>query len=153
MATSTLSTIRSSLNRKRLRLPPLQRISISFQFHKIVKTSAVTLPLKFVKDVSYRPPGTKLNLVNKVTFSLPEKTDECYRFNIQFKVPDMLVLDEPLVGLAIGRHGHVIKLLKRLEKKMTILVVSHDPKELATLVDHSWRMEMGGFLMEELLSV
>ncbi|KAJ6965453.1 hypothetical protein NC652_003358 [Populus alba x Populus x berolinensis] len=47
----------------------------------------------------------------------------------------------------------VIKLLKRLEKKMTILVVSHDPKDLATLVDHSWRMEIGGFLMEELLSV
>ena len=26
-------------------------------------------------------------------------------------------------------------------------------RELATIVDHPWRMEMGGFLMEELLSV
>ncbi|KAL9373728.1 hypothetical protein Peur_033348 [Populus x canadensis] len=60
------TTIQSSLNRKRLRLPPPPPppISISFQFHKIVKTSAVTLPLKLVKDVRYRPPGTKLNLLN-----------------------------------------------------------------------------------------
>uniref|UniRef100_B9GF46 ABC transporter domain-containing protein n=1 Tax=Populus trichocarpa TaxID=3694 RepID=B9GF46_POPTR len=107
MATSTLSTIQSSLNRKRLRLPPPPPppppppISISFQFHKIVKTSAVTVPLK--SDWKAR--------------------------------------------------ADVIKLLKRLEKKLTILVVSHDLKELATIVDHPWRMEMGGFLMEELLSV
>ncbi|KAL9367191.1 hypothetical protein Peur_038390 [Populus x canadensis] len=139
MATSTLSTIRSS-----------------------------------VKDVSYRPPGTKLNLLNKAKaylikgglalnlqravnwvglngislckdpYSLSGEYKRRLALAIQlFKVPDMLVLDEPLVGLAAW--ADIIKLLKRLEKKLTILVVSHDLKELATLVDHPWRMEWVDF--------
>ncbi|KAG6742746.1 hypothetical protein POTOM_053685 [Populus tomentosa] len=95
------------------------------------------------------------------------------------EVPDLLILDEPLAGLA-NQHlrtpepvnavfsnfkywkarADVVKLLKHLKKELTILVVSHDLKasgfssrELAALVDHSWRMEMGGFLREELLPV
>ncbi|KAH8479408.1 hypothetical protein H0E87_031640 [Populus deltoides] len=73
------------------------------------------------------------------------------------EVPDLLILDEPLAGLGRGHtpdwkaRADVVKLLKHLKKELTILVVSHDLKELAALVDHSWRMEMGGFLREELL--
>ncbi|KAJ6959640.1 hypothetical protein NC653_037870 [Populus alba x Populus x berolinensis] len=69
------------------------------------------------------------------------------------EVPDLLILDEPLAGLDWKARADVVKLLKHLKKELTILVVSHDLKELAALVDHSWRMEMGGFLREELLPV
>ncbi|OAY37259.1 hypothetical protein MANES_11G086800v8 [Manihot esculenta] len=69
------------------------------------------------------------------------------------QVPDLLILDEPLAGLDWKARADVINLLKQLKKELTVLVVSHDLKELAALVDHSWRMEMGGFLKEELLPI
>lgn len=69
------------------------------------------------------------------------------------QVPELLILDEPLAGLDWKARADVIKLLKHLKKKLTILVVSHDLKELKPLVDHSWRMEMGGFLREEQVSI
>lgn len=69
------------------------------------------------------------------------------------QVPDLLILDEPLAGLDWKARADVVKLLKQLKKELTILVVSHDLKELLTLVDHSWRMEMGGFLKEERLPI
>ncbi|KAF3435267.1 hypothetical protein FNV43_RR22354 [Rhamnella rubrinervis] len=94
------------------------------------------------------------------------------------QIPDLLILDEPLAGLAflycctpesqdfmlsfcfinhgskvanslIGKRADVVRLLKHLKRELTVLVVSHDLKELAALVDRSWRMEMGGFLREE----
>ncbi|KAL9404291.1 hypothetical protein Peur_001263 [Populus x canadensis] len=146
MATSTLSTIQSSLNRKRLRLPPPPPpplpISISFQFHKIVKTSAATLPLKLAKAYLIKG-GLALNLQRAVglngislckdpyslsgeykrrlalAIQLHASSDECYQFNIQFKVPDMLVLDEPLVGLATCSQptASVLKVLGALRHK------------------------------------
>ncbi|KAH1047911.1 hypothetical protein J1N35_038695 [Gossypium stocksii] len=69
------------------------------------------------------------------------------------QVPDLLILDEPLAGLDWKARADVVKLLKHLKKELTILVVSHDLKELEELVDRSWRMEMGGFLREEQLVV
>ncbi|PKA63491.1 ABC transporter I family member 11, chloroplastic [Apostasia shenzhenica] len=63
--------------------------------------------------------------------------------------PDLLLLDEPLAGLDWKARADVVKLLKHLKKELTILVVSHDLKELSALVDFSWRMEMGGILKEE----
>ncbi|KAF2322897.1 hypothetical protein GH714_031908 [Hevea brasiliensis] len=69
------------------------------------------------------------------------------------QVPDLLILDEPLAGLDWKARADVINLLKQLKKELTVLVVSHDLKELAALVDHSWRMEMGGYLKEELLPI
>lgn len=65
------------------------------------------------------------------------------------QIPDLLILDEPLAGLDWKARADVVKLLKHLKKELTVLVVSHDLKELATLVDRSWRMEMGGILREE----
>ncbi|KAG5221977.1 ABC transporter family member [Salix suchowensis] len=79
--------------------------------------------------------------------------NECSRSNVQVEVPDLLILDEPLAGLDWKARADVVKLLKHLKKELTVLVVSHDLKELEALVDHSWRMEIGGFLREELLPV
>lgn len=69
------------------------------------------------------------------------------------QIPDLLILDEPLAGLDWMARADVVKLLKHLKKEVTLLVVSHDLKELKSLVDHSWRMDMGGVLKEEGLPV
>ncbi|RZC60588.1 hypothetical protein C5167_022347 [Papaver somniferum] len=69
------------------------------------------------------------------------------------QVPDLLILDEPLAGLDWKARADVVKLLKHLKKELTLLVVSHDLKELSNLVDQSWRMEMGGVLKEEPLPI
>lgn len=69
------------------------------------------------------------------------------------QVPDLLILDEPLAGLDWKARADLVKLLKHLKKELTILVVSHDLKELEDLADRSWRMEMGGVLREESLLV
>lgn len=280
MTTSSLSTVQSSINNKGLRLSP-QRASPKLDFIRIPQNHKIYCGYSCfeVKDVSYRPPGTELNLLNKVTFSLPERSfglifgqsgsgkttllqllsgiskptsgsicvqrygndgnpnqlpeqlspekvyiqlsfQECCLLQARYfvadtiadevtfgwprrkssvqlrehlalnlqravnwvglngisldkdphslsggykrrlalaiqlvEVPDLLILDEPLAGLDWKARADVVKLLKHLKKELTILVVSHDLKELAALVDHSWRMEMGGFLREELLPV
>ncbi|XP_031484579.1 ABC transporter I family member 11, chloroplastic [Nymphaea colorata] len=64
------------------------------------------------------------------------------------RMPDLLLLDEPLAGLDWQARADVVKLLKNLKKELTILVVSHDLKELAPVVDKSWKMEMGGIIKE-----
>uniref|UniRef100_A0A5B6ZJB3 Putative Non-intrinsic ABC protein 14 n=1 Tax=Davidia involucrata TaxID=16924 RepID=A0A5B6ZJB3_DAVIN len=69
------------------------------------------------------------------------------------QIPDLLILDEPLAGLDWKARADVVKLLMHLKKELTLLVVSHDLRELAPLVDRSWRMEMGGVLEEEPLPV
>ncbi|GJW94745.1 ABC transporter I family member 11, chloroplastic isoform X1 [Tanacetum coccineum] len=69
------------------------------------------------------------------------------------QMPELLVLDEPLAGLDWKARADVVKLLKDLKKQLTILVVSHDLKELAPLVDRSWRMDVGGLLKEEPLPI
>ncbi|KAL4568183.1 hypothetical protein LXL04_023790 [Taraxacum kok-saghyz] len=69
------------------------------------------------------------------------------------QIPELLVLDEPLAGLDWKARADVVKLLTDLKKELTILVVSHDLKELAPLVDKSWRMDVGGVLMEERLPI
>ncbi|XP_047334677.1 ABC transporter I family member 11, chloroplastic [Impatiens glandulifera] len=70
---------------------------------------------------------------------------------VQF--PDLLILDEPLAGLDWKARADVVKLLEQLKKDLSLLVVSHDLKELAPLVDHSWKMEMGGVLKKANLPV
>uniref|UniRef100_A0A1D1XY27 ABC transporter I family member 11, chloroplastic n=1 Tax=Anthurium amnicola TaxID=1678845 RepID=A0A1D1XY27_9ARAE len=68
------------------------------------------------------------------------------------QTPELLLLDEPLAGLDWKARAGIVKLLKRLKNEVTLLVVSHDLKELSSLVDLSWRMEMG-VLKEEPLPI
>ena len=67
--------------------------------------------------------------------------------------PELLVLDEPLAGLDWRTRGEIVRLLAALKAECTVLVVSHDLKELAPLADRSWRMRGGGVLVREDLSV
>ncbi|XP_057866295.1 ABC transporter I family member 11, chloroplastic isoform X1 [Cryptomeria japonica] len=69
------------------------------------------------------------------------------------RMPDILLLDEPLAGLDWKARADVVKLLENLKKDIMLIVVSHDLKEISRLVDKAWRMEMGGFLIEEPLSI
>ncbi|CAM6035543.1 unnamed protein product [Sphagnum compactum] len=66
------------------------------------------------------------------------------------RMPDLLLLDEPLAGLDWKARADVVNLLWSLKGERTLIVVSHDLKELAPLVDRAWQMEMGGHLSEQL---
>jgi energy-coupling factor transporter ATP-binding protein EcfA2 len=65
--------------------------------------------------------------------------------------PELLLLDEPLAGLDWKTRGELVRLLAVLKSECTVLVVSHDLRELAPLADASWRMQPGGVLTEEAL--
>ncbi|GAB2225988.1 hypothetical protein Droror1_Dr00021770 [Drosera rotundifolia] len=65
------------------------------------------------------------------------------------RTPELLILDEPLAGLDWKARADVVNLLKHLKQEVTLLIVSHDLKELASLVDQSWRMKLGGMLEQE----
>jgi energy-coupling factor transporter ATP-binding protein EcfA2 len=60
--------------------------------------------------------------------------------------PALLLLDEPLAGLDWKARQEVVALLRVLKKECTLLVVSHDLREVAPLVDVAWRMRPGGKL-------
>ncbi|KAL3130860.1 hypothetical protein ABBQ38_000189 [Trebouxia sp. C0009 RCD-2024] len=60
--------------------------------------------------------------------------------------PAVLLLDEPLAGLDWKARMEVAETLKLLKKECTILVVSHDLRELSPLVDKAWKMQPGGRL-------
>jgi len=58
--------------------------------------------------------------------------------------PSLLLLDEPLAGLDWQARREVVELLARLKKECTLLVVSHDIREIYPLVDVAWSMKLGG---------
>lgn len=60
--------------------------------------------------------------------------------------PAVLLLDEPLAGLDWRARIEIADTLKELNKECTILVVSHDLRELSPLVDKAWQMRPGGRL-------
>jgi energy-coupling factor transport system ATP-binding protein len=62
--------------------------------------------------------------------------------------PSLLLLDEPLAGLDWQSRAEVAVLLKELKKQCTLLVVSHDLREVAQLVDNAWEMKLGGTMVE-----
>eukprot|EP00898_Chlorokybus_atmophyticus_P006837 jgi/Chlat1/7154/Chrsp57S06823 len=63
--------------------------------------------------------------------------------------PSILLLDEPLAGLDWRVRKEVVQLLMALKSHCTVLVVSHDLRELTPLVDQAWRMQPGGMLQPE----
>jgi energy-coupling factor transporter ATP-binding protein EcfA2 len=60
--------------------------------------------------------------------------------------PSVLLLDEPLAGLDWRARAEVVQLLARLKQQCSLLVVSHDLREIAPLVDCAFRMQGGGRL-------
>ncbi|GFH13048.1 ABC transporter domain-containing protein, partial [Haematococcus lacustris] len=67
--------------------------------------------------------------------------------------PDVLLLDEPLAGVGQWPAGldwrarrEVVELLGRLKQECSLLVVSHDLRELSPIVDCAWSMQLGGRL-------
>lgn len=60
--------------------------------------------------------------------------------------PQLLLLDEPLAGLDWQSRSEVASLLAKLKKQCTLIVVSHDLKEIGSLVDTKFEMSLGGTL-------
>jgi energy-coupling factor transport system ATP-binding protein len=57
--------------------------------------------------------------------------------------PALLLLDEPTAGLDWSMRRQLLKLLEKLKKDWTLLVVSHEPEELKSLAERSWRISHG----------
>lgn len=60
--------------------------------------------------------------------------------------PKLLLLDEPLAGLDWSARHDLISVLDSLRSDCTVLVVSHDLREIQSLVHQQFRMHKGGFL-------
>lgn len=60
--------------------------------------------------------------------------------------PTVLLLDEPLAGLDWKARADLVKLLQALKQDCSLLVISHDLRELAPIVDVAWEMLPGGIL-------
>jgi len=60
--------------------------------------------------------------------------------------PTVLLLDEPLAGLDWQARLEVVELLQRLKQDCSLVVVSHDLREVGPLVDCAWEMAPGGTL-------
>mmetsp|Transcript_10062 Transcript_10062/g.21517 ORF Transcript_10062/g.21517 Transcript_10062/m.21517 type:complete len:350 (+) Transcript_10062:349-1398(+) len=61
--------------------------------------------------------------------------------------PAVLLLDEPLAGLDWQSRAEVVALLRQLKQQCSLLVVSHDLRELSSLVDSAWEMKLGGAMV------
>ena len=62
------------------------------------------------------------------------------------RMPQVLLLDEPLAGLDYEARDDVVTLLRQLKKRCALVVVSHDLEELWPLSDKRCRMHPGGVL-------
>ena len=57
--------------------------------------------------------------------------------------PKLLLLDEPLAGLGVGESVKIISLIESLRGKISILMVEHDMKAVASLADQVTILEEG----------
>ncbi len=57
--------------------------------------------------------------------------------------PNLLMLDEPTAGLDWSMRQQLANLLAKLKNHWTLLVVTHDPGELAKIADRCWVIEEG----------
>lgn len=49
-------------------------------------------------------------------------------------------------GLDWRARADLVQLLRDLKQECSLLVISHDLRELAPIVDHAWQMQDGGVL-------
>ena len=57
--------------------------------------------------------------------------------------PNILMLDEPTAGLDWSMRIQLAQLLAKLKEHWTLLVVTHDPGELAKIADRCWTIKAG----------
>lgn len=57
--------------------------------------------------------------------------------------PNLLMLDEPTAGLDWSMRINLAQLLAKLKQHWTLLVVTHDPGELAKIADRCWSIQAG----------
>jgi energy-coupling factor transport system ATP-binding protein len=57
--------------------------------------------------------------------------------------PYLLLLDEPTAGLDWSMRRQLISLLARLKSNWSLLVVSHEPGEMAAIADRCWTLTHG----------
>jgi energy-coupling factor transport system ATP-binding protein len=57
--------------------------------------------------------------------------------------PNILMLDEPTAGLDWSMRINLAQLLAKLKEHWTLLVVTHDPGELAKIADRCWTIDNG----------
>ena len=57
--------------------------------------------------------------------------------------PNILMLDEPTAGLDWSMRINLAQLLAKLKEHWTLLVVTHDPGELAKIADRCWSIQAG----------
>eukprot|EP00892_Ulva_mutabilis_P006265 jgi/Ulvmu1/400/UM001_0407.1 len=81
----------------------------------------------------------------------PSKLSDGYKRRLALAVqlvrqPSVLLLDEPLAGLDWRARKDLVAVLKELKQTCSLLLVSHDLRELAPVVDCAWEMLPGGKL-------
>ena len=57
--------------------------------------------------------------------------------------PNILLLDEPTAGLDWSMRRQLAKLLAKLKKHWTLLVVTHDAEDLFPVADRHWKIDRG----------
>lgn len=57
--------------------------------------------------------------------------------------PYLLLLDEPTAGLDWSMRQQLISLLAKLKANWSLLVVSHEPGEMAAIADRCWTLQHG----------
>jgi energy-coupling factor transport system ATP-binding protein len=62
--------------------------------------------------------------------------------------PSILLLDEPTAGLDWSVRQQLVKLLAKLKKEWTLLIVTHDANDLGEIADRVWKIEKGTIRVE-----
>jgi len=57
--------------------------------------------------------------------------------------PYLLLLDEPTAGLDWSMRRQLISVLAKLKTEWSLLIVSHEPGEMATIADRCWTLNHG----------
>lgn len=78
----------------------------------------------------------------------PEDLSDGYKRRVAIaaqlaRQPKVLLLDEPFAGLDWRTRKELVQLLRRIKEKTSVLVASHDVKEIAPIVDAAMEMEHG----------